>query len=250
MERLADCGIYHCVHNVISYKCINNLPHIPHGRHGKQQNGCQCIRDRQSENPDSGLSVFGMGPVNNSSHEHIGKSVKYPGEQHDHTHCACRYAYHVRVEIYQQCCCHRIHQSQRRVTKTVRQLFRHWDFDEFIHIFTLLLKIQQFGNSSLCHTITFYRAELTHPPCSFLSFCDKSCAFLSSHSALGVCTACHFCLSHLLMPCKGHIYRLEIFFYKCLGHFSSFFHVLLMGHSVILRTELFDRAHAVESDLF
>ena len=142
MKRLADRRIDDSIHNVVGYKCIDYFSGVSHRRHGKQQNCSQCVRYRQPQNPDTGLSVLGMRPVNNRSHQYIRKSVKHSRQQHDHPHRSCRYSHHIRIEIYQQRRRHGIHQCQCRITEAIGQLLSQRDFYEFIHIPSPLSEIQ------------------------------------------------------------------------------------------------------------
>ena len=85
MERLADRCINHCVHQIVCDKCVNNFADIADIRHGKQQNGCNCIGECEPQDPDTGFAVLGMGSVDDCPHCYVGKTVKHAGNQHDHT---------------------------------------------------------------------------------------------------------------------------------------------------------------------
>ena len=144
VERLADRGVDHRVHQVIGDKGIEDLAHVAEIRHGEQQDSCDRIGKREPQDPDTRLAVFGMRAVNDRAHRHIGETVENTGDQHDHTDRARRDADYVRVEVDQQRGRHGVHERQRRVAEAVGEFLGDRNLDELVHVLVLLLKVQKF----------------------------------------------------------------------------------------------------------
>ena len=88
VERLADRGVNHRVHQVIGDKCVDDFTRIAEVRHGEQQYRCHRIREREAQDPDTGLAVFGMRAVDDRTHCNVRKAVEDTGDQHNHTDSA------------------------------------------------------------------------------------------------------------------------------------------------------------------